>query len=117
MSYSRNFESVIAQADGTLRVDATSIDDETGEAGSKDPATAFHVALVKAPDGVQGHLAETVEHGVGGAWMAFLPGSAPAFADNPDVYVIGIASLPDGALDVWQERHTITSRTGKPFSA
>lgn len=114
MSYSRNFESVIAQADGTLRVDATSIDNDTGEAGSKDPATAFHVALVKAPCGGEGQVSDRVEPGVGGAWMAFLP-DASMFKDNPSVYAIGIASLPDGSLDVWQESHEITTRAGQPF--
>ena len=114
MGYSRDFEAVIDQGDGSLRVDATSIDDDTGEAGSKDPATAFHVALTKAPAGGACHVSERVEGPVGASWSAVLPGAAAAFEDNPDVYVIGVASLGEGAVEVWQESHTISSRSGRP---
>ena len=115
MGYSRDFEAVIDQGDGSLRVDATSIDNDTGEAGSKDPAVAFHVALTKAPAGGNCRVSERVEGPVGASWSAVLPGAAPTFEDNPDVYVIGIATLGDGALEVWQERHTIGTRSGDPL--
>jgi len=113
MAYSRDFDGVRKQDDDTLRVDATSIDDETGEPGTKDPATAFHVVLV-TPQGEVCRVSNLVTHGVDGSWSAFVPGAAPAFSGHADVYVIGIASNTTGPPDVWQELIPILTRTGTP---
>jgi len=113
MSYHRDFEGVRIEDDGTtLRADATSIDDETGKPGTEDPASAFYVALVKAPAGGASHVSDRVAPGVDGSWSAVFPNAAADFADNPQVYVIGVAQFDEGPPAVWQELHEITSRTG-----
>jgi hypothetical protein len=118
MAYSRDFDGVRVQEDDgtTLRVDATSIDNETGQPGTKDPATAFHVVLL-TPKGDVCRVSDRVDRGVDGSWSAFLPSAAPAFEGHHEVDVIGIASNADGPPDVWQERHRILTRSGSPVTS
>lgn len=117
MAYSRDFDGVRVQDDGTtLRVDATSIDNETGKAGTKDPATAFHV-VVLSPKGEVCRVSDRVDRGVDGSWSAFLPFAAQAFAGHREVDVIGIASQANGPPEVWQERHSILTRSGIPVTS
>lgn len=116
MSYHRDFEGVRLEDDKTtLRVDATSIDDATGAAGSDDPATAFHVALVSALEGGPTVCSQRVTTGFDGQWSAFFPDAAAQFEFFPDVFVIGVAILEDGPPDIWQERHSIVRRDGTPL--
>jgi hypothetical protein len=116
MSYSRDFESVRVQDDGTtLRVNATSRD-EHGKATTEDPATSFLVALAKAPHGGPCRVSGMVEGGVDGAWAAFFLDAAQDYRDNPDLYVIGIANVAEGSPpEMWLEPHTIRTRAGEPF--
>jgi hypothetical protein len=111
MSYSRDFESV--RMDGPLiRVDATSIDDATGEPGTEDPATAFYVAIVKQPGGTATDVSLPVKPGVDSTWTAEFPAAAEHYHRGEQVYVIGVALNEGAAPDVWQETHTVGTRTG-----
>jgi hypothetical protein len=109
MAYSRDFENV--RKDGTLiRVDATSIDEETNEPGTEDPAEMFFVALARAAGG-QGLVSRPVKPGVDATWTAEFPGAASQFANGDKLCVIGVAINKNGPPDIWHELHTVGSRT------
>jgi len=110
MSYSRDFEGVVKFGPDVL-VDATSIDQATGKPGTKDPATEFYVALVKSAGGAASDTSEPVGPGVSASWTARFPGAAEHYEEGDSVYVIGVANIAGAPPEVWQETHTIGSRT------
>ena len=82
MSYSRDFESVRVQEDGTtLRVNATSLD-EHGKPGTKDPATSFVVALRRRRPAVPA-TSPTWSGRRRRRLDGLLPRCAPDYRDNP----------------------------------
>lgn len=111
MSYSRDF-TFVGKSATKMIVEATSIDNETGKPGTKDPAAGFYVALVKPPQAAACDVSEFVKPGVDFDWVAEFPGAASRYEIGDELLVIGIALNDGGAPDVWQEPHTVESRTG-----
>jgi hypothetical protein len=95
MGYSRDFEGVLISGRHVL-VDATSIDDDTGQPGTKDPATGFHVVLVKAAGGATCDVSAPVAKGVNASWTAKFPDAASHYAPGDEVHVIGLGHPRSG---------------------
>lgn len=113
MPYSRNFLSVRIRDDRTtIIVDAISIDDETGEPGSDDPASEIHVALVKLSDPTQRAVSLPVTIPVAAVWEAEFPGAADDWPADERVHVIGIAREDGGPPIVWIDTKVITEGGG-----
>ncbi len=112
--YSRDFQTAKLLDDQvTIEVFAHSIDLETQEAGSKDPAAAIYVGIVRSPGVGDAFVSDPVTS-IGSGWTATIrktdkPGW-PSVTD--EVYVIGVATLGDEAPEIWQETLSLTSRTG-----
>lgn len=110
MGYSRDFEGVLISGRHVL-VDATSIDDDTGQPGTKDPATGFHVLLVKAAGDATCDVSAPVAKGVNASWTAKFPDAASHYAPGDEVHVIGLAHVGDKPPEIWQEPHRIGTRS------
>lgn len=115
MSYSRDFLNARIRDDGTtIIVDAKSIDDETGQAGSNDPATEIRVALFKLSDIGQRIVSGPADIPPQAIWSVEFPDAADDFPVDEEVYAFGIAREGNGPPKVWLELMTITTGGGDP---